>query len=230
MALALIPYIALIVGLDSLTPSPDWQHWLFIPTAAWLWLWSRRLEDDERLELWLCVAVSGALELILTELWGLYSYRYGFVPLYVFPGHGLLWLMARDAQRWLPALRREKTIAYAVSSLAVVWGLAGLILRPRAGLPPDVHGALYAPICLPLLLRSDRRLAYAATFMMTSGLELLGTALGTWHWSPRIPDLGFPAGDPPTLIAGGYFIFAFTARLLADAWASQGRPALEPGA
>ena len=39
---------------------------------------------------------------------------------------------------------------------------------------------------------------------MTTALELYGTSLGIWTWSPVLPVLMLPAGNPPTGIGAGY--------------------------
>ena len=51
---------------------------------------------------------------------------------------------------------------------------------------------------------------------MTTALELYGTSLGIWRWSPVLPALMLPAGNPPTGIGAGYAAMdALTRRIVA---------------
>ena len=51
---------------------------------------------------------------------------------------------------------------------------------------------------------------------MTTALELYGTGLGIWTWSPVLPVLMLPAGNPPTGIGAGYAAMdALTRRVVA---------------
>jgi hypothetical protein len=47
-------------------------------------------------------------------------------------------------------------------------------------------------------------------------LEIIGTAVGTWHWVPIDPVLGLPQGNPPSGVAAWY--------CLVDAVALAGAP------
>jgi hypothetical protein len=54
------------------------------------------------------------------------------------------------------------------------------------------------------------------SFVMTTALELYGTGLGIWRWSPVLPVLMLPAGNPPTGIGAGYAAMdALTRRIVA---------------
>ena len=48
-----------------------------------------------------------------------------------------------------------------------------------------------------------------------AGLELYGTAIGTWRWAGALPGLGIPDGNPPSGVASGYVWFDVMALLLA---------------
>jgi hypothetical protein len=48
-----------------------------------------------------------------------------------------------------------------------------------------------------------------------AGLELYGTAIGTWRWAAELPGLGIPDGNPPSGAASGYVWFDVMALLLA---------------
>lgn len=207
----LVAYTAAALAVDARLDGPAAR--LGLGAATWLLLlcWWWRLPGAARRETAACVAVSGAAELVLTQAWGLYSYRLGPVPLYVFAGHGLVQLFSVEvaSRPWIRA--RARRFAAVTLALATFWTLASLALRPAFGLSPDLHGALYLPVLAGLLLTSERRAAYAATFFFTSFIELVGTAAGDWHWAPQVPGLGLASADPPSAVAGGYCLFALVA-------------------
>ena len=56
----------------------------------------------------------------------------------------------------------------------------------------DVAGALGVPLLLVFLWRSRNRAIYAGVFLVVAALELYGTAIGTWRWSPTLPASASP--------------------------------------
>ena len=59
---------------------------------------------------------------------------------------------------------------------------------------------------------------YLAAFFITTWLELIGTAVGTWRWAVIDPVLSLPQGNPPSGVAAWY--------CLVDAVALGGAPIL----
>lgn len=47
-------------------------------------------------------------------------------------------------------------------------------------------------------------MVYLAAFFITTWLELIGTAAGTWKWAAIDPVLGLPQGNPPSGVAAWY--------------------------
>ena len=56
---------------------------------------------------------------------------------------------------------------------------------------------------------------------MTMALEFYGTGLGIWRWSPVLPGLLLPAGNPPTGIGAGYCAMDALTRRIVQAVKSQ---------
>jgi len=52
-------------------------------------------------------------------------------------------------------------------------------------------------------------------FLAVAGLELYGTAIGTWRWAAVVPGLDLPDGNPPCGAASGYVLFDIAAMALA---------------
>jgi hypothetical protein len=158
------------------------------------------------------VILATILECIGSLLWGAYTYRLGNLPLYVPAGHGLFYLSALRAAS-LPVLQRHgQAIVIVVTAAATAWMLYGLVARPL----PDLLGFVTWAIFVRFIVRGRYPLLYAVSFAMTTALELYGTGLGIWTWSPVLPALMLPAGNPPTGIGAGYAAMdALTRRIVA---------------
>lgn len=146
------------------------------------------------------VCVATVLEIIGSIVWGAYRYRLGNLPLFVPAGHGLFYLAAlRTAS--LPLLQRHaKRIIVAVTAAATLYMLWGLVRPPL----PDLLGLVTWAIFIRFIVRGRFPLLYAVSFVLTMALELYGTGWGIWRWSPVLPGLLLPAGNPPTGIGAGY--------------------------
>jgi hypothetical protein len=142
-------------------------------------------------------------------IWGVYHYRLHNLPMFIPPAHGLVYLTGLSLSA---ALRRHARALVVVAAVAATtWGLLGLTVLPRR----DVAGAVGVPLLLLFLWRSRNRAIYAGVFLVVGALELYGTAIGTWHWAPKLPGLGIPDGNPPSGVASGYVWFDVMALLVA---------------
>jgi len=156
------------------------------------------------------VALATAVEYTFSPLLEAYVYRIGTVPLFVPPGHGLVYLAALCLGRSALLTRRPRPAVAATVLIGAAWAGFGLVTAA------DVLGAFWFG-CLLCFLRWGRsRLLYVGAFVVVSYLELVGTALGTWAWAPVDPVLGvIGQGNPPSGAAGGYGWFDLYALLLA---------------
>jgi hypothetical protein len=162
-----------------------------------------RLDRAERGRVAALVAVASAGEVLGSLILGLYAYRHGGIPLFVPPGHGLVYLAGRRLSR---ADRPRLLVAVALG-FTVAWGAA----RVAAGAPPDAAGMLAAIGLAAVLVRSPQAALFAAMALVVDGLELYGTALGTWTWAATWPGLGLSIGNPPLGAALGYVGFDWVA-------------------
>jgi hypothetical protein len=142
-------------------------------------------------------------------LWGVYRYRLHNLPLFVPPAHGIVYLTGIALA--VAMQRHTRTLVAAAAIAATTWGLLGLTVLPRL----DVAGAIGVPILLLFLWRSRYRAIYAGVFLVVAGLELYGTAIGTWRWASQLPGLGVADGNPPSGVAAGYVWFDVMALLTA---------------
>ena len=176
----------------------------------WLWHETRLV----RAQTMVVVGIAAVVELVFSGWLGVYVYRLEHVPMYVFPGHGLVYLAALAFGR-LEVVRRHGSLAVrATVVVATAWALWGLLLSPRH----DVLGFFWY-LCLLAFLRWGRStLLYVGAFVVVSYLEILGTTWGVWTWQPYDTIAGLvPQGNPPSIAAGGYGWFDLYAVLLAPA-------------
>lgn len=158
------------------------------------------VDAEERRQIIACVVIATGLEILFSIVWGLYIYRFDNLPLYVPPGHGLVYLLALRLSA-LPLIARDRRrTAAAVSLVAGAWTVVALVAADR----PDHVGAALFPILLAFLWRSPRTHVFAGAFVATTVLELLGTRFGTWRWQDVVPYVGASQANPPSAIAAGY--------------------------
>jgi hypothetical protein len=198
-------YLPILLYVDTQIKTLTQQYALGLLTFAYLFVATRFSARTERRQVWLMVAIATCVELFLSLVWGLYQYRWGNVPLFVPPGHGFLYLFALRATRTPLMLDRGRTVKHLALACATLWAVGGLSVAPLFLGRVDVFGALFLPIFV-VLMRRPRALFYTATFFIAVELELVGTGFGNWAWATAAPVINLPAGNPPSVIAGGYCV------------------------
>ena len=192
-------YCLVALPLDSLSNA---GQQLLLSITAWVFLAVAlaRQTPAVRVQVITLVCVATVLEVVGSIVWGAYRYRLGNLPLFVPAGHGLFYLAAlRTAS--LPLLQRHaRRIVVAVTAGATLYMLWGLARPPL----PDLLGFVTWAVFIRFTVRGRFPLLYAVSFVLTLGLELYGTGWGIWRWSPVLPGLLLPAGNPPTGIGAGY--------------------------
>jgi hypothetical protein len=199
-------YTPLLLFADSRI-TDLWQQWLLgLLTFAALYIAAFKAPKEQRAQIWTCVIVATGFEIFGSLIWGLYRYRLQNVPLFVPPGHGLVYLFGLTAMQ-LPLVKQYgRRVAHVILAGAGVWAVAGLTLLPLVTGRFDLQGALCFPIFAWFVLRSPRWALFAAIFIATGELEIVGTTLGNWAWLPVAPWTHIPSGNPPSVIAGGYCV------------------------
>ena len=192
-----------------------------------------------RVQVAVVVVFATAVEYTFSPLLEVYVYRLENVPVFVPPGHGLVYLCALAMGRSATLRRHLRPAVVATIGLGgayAAWGLAG---PGRL----DVLGAFWFACLLGFLafppLHRSRGL-YVGAFVVVTYLEILGTWLGTWEWEPYDPTGLVAIGNPPSGAAGGYGWFDLAAVLAAPALLRRfarlrarhdrpGRPSGDPG-
>lgn len=182
---------------------------------AWIFLVALlRGENREiRMQVVIAVAFATAGEHFASIYMGGYTYRLENVPLYVPPGHGMVYLTAVALVRSGFFLQHARKIAaFVVISCGLwsAWGISGL---PEHG---DQVGALLYVVFLIYLFKGRSPMVYLAAFFITTWLELIGTAAGTWQWATLEPIFELTQGNPPSGVSAWY--------CLVDAVAISGAP------
>ena len=166
--------------------------WTWLLFGVLLWSSTSRI----RTELIACVLIAGTGEMVCALLWGAYEYRLGNVPLFVPPGHALLyWLGVQLAGACSPTWQKRLVKATLLGATALAVGLA-------------VPGLDRLSVALVALLgvcvwRGRDPALYAVMFWLALTMELYGTALGNWYWQPITPYIGLNTLNPP--FAAGVF-------------------------
>jgi len=185
-----------------------------LSAAVWLVLFYvlRRVADEERHALMICLAIATTGELILSLGWGLYTYRLGNIPLFVPPGHVLLVLLGLSLARVM-----AQAVAYAILGCAALYSLAAAVTGV------DTLGlALFLALVVSALAMPSQRPLYASTFVLSLALELYGTWLGNWNWARHVPATELVTTNPPAVAGAFYCILdaavASVSMLLARHW------------
>jgi hypothetical protein len=199
LVIAFTSFVAIALPLDR---SSTATQQFTLSLLAWAFLAVALLLQPTaiRVQVVVLVVLATLLECIGSLLWGAYTYRLDNLPLYVPAGHGLFYLSALRAASLPLLLRYARAIVIVVTGGATAWMLYGVLGRPL----PDLLGFVTWAIFVRFIVRGRNPLLYAVSFAMTTALELYGTGLGIWTWSPVLPVLMLPAGNPPTGIGAGY--------------------------
>jgi hypothetical protein len=144
-----------------------------------------------------CLVLATLGELFLSAIWGLYLYRQSVLPLFVPPGHVLLFLAGLELAQVLARQAWSRRLMSAVPFAAAV----GIGIQVQRGY--DVLSAGLFVIFLLCLIKGKERPLYSVMFALALGLELQGTWLGAWVWVPIVPFLEVSSHNPP--LAAGVF-------------------------
>lgn len=230
--IGLFIYAPILLIADSRVSSLWQQSALGVLTFGVLWLCTLRLPRSQRTQVFLCVVVATVFEIFASLIWGVYRYRWHNIPLYMPPGHGLVYLFGLTAGSTPVFQRHGRRLALILLALCAGWALSGLTILPPLTGRLDVQGALCLPVFAWFVLRSPRYALFAAIFALTTNVELVGTWAGDWRWLPVAPWDHVPSGNPPSAIAGGYCLIDGSVALVMAALTRVrlrfGQPAGEP--
>jgi hypothetical protein len=192
--------VAISLNLDATGSVAQQNNMGFI---AWTFLFGLLLGENKEVRMQVIVAVAFATlgEHFASIYMGGYTYRFGNVPAYVPPGHGMVYLTAVALARSGLFLSHARKIAAFVIVTCGAWSLWGISGYPEQG---DQVGALLFCVFLIYLFKGRSPMVYLAAFFITTWLELIGTAAGTWKWATIEPVFQLTQGNPPSGVAAWY--------------------------
>ena len=152
--------------------------------CAWIFLACLLSGENKEVRVQVAIAILFATigEHFASPYMGGYTYRFGNVPAYVPPGHGMVYLTAVALARSGLFLNYARTIATFVVIVCGIWSVWGISGYAAQG---DSVGALLYCIFLAYLFKGRSPMVYLAAFFITTWLELIGTDVGTWKWADR---------------------------------------------
>lgn len=171
--------------------------------CGWIFLLGLLLGENREIRMQVGIAVVFATigEHFASPFMGGYTYRFHNVPSYVPPGHGMVYLTAVALARSGFFLTYARAIAAFVVIVCGAWSVWGISGYADQG---DSVGALLFCVFLVYLFKGRSPMVYLAAFFITTWLELIGTAVGTWKWAAIDPVLSLPQGNPPSGVAAWY--------------------------
>ena len=192
--------VTLCLTLDGIGPQ---ALQLALALFGWLFLLAFLRKETVNVRMQVAVAVCFAVvgECFASLYMQGYVYRLGNLPAYVPAGHGLVYLTAVALGRSGLFQQHARRIAVGVivsCGAWAVWGLSPWTNRP------DIIGALLFVVFLGYLFKGRSPMVYLGAFFITTWLEIVGTAAGTWAWANIDPASGLPQGNPPSGVAAWY--------------------------
>jgi hypothetical protein len=190
---SIIIVIWLIVGLFIDQKLAWWgQSLTNLITWILLLIYLRTVNFAMQVSLILCLGYATAGEVFLSLVWGLYEYRWHNIPLFIPPGHALLFTLG--------LLSASKMPAWMVWFIPILF-TPYIIFVALTGV--DTLGGVLFVIFIVCLWLGQAKQLYATMFILSLLLEIYGTWLGNWTWSLEVPWLGLTSTNPP--VSAGTF-------------------------
>ena len=195
-----LTFITLTVSYDGLKGALSDQNGLAIMT--WIALFSMLWGETKavRMQVMLTLFFATLAEHFAALYMGCYSYRFNNLPMYVPPGHGVVYLTIIALARSGLFQRYARNIALFAVFAGGSWALWGAILAARE----DITGAILFAIFLIYLVKGRKPMIYLCAFFISTWLEIVGTLSGAWVWAEIDPIFGFTQANPPSGVAACY--------------------------
>ena len=152
-----------------------------------------KAERKERIEMLTVLAFATPMELFFSEVWLIYEYQRGMMPLFVPVGHWFLFDAGRRISQYLPV---EKAL------LSLVPFIPFVIYGVWTG--GDTSGLILLILVLVFTKWGPQPALYATMAWAALLMELWGTYLTNWTWANDVPWTGLTAWNPPLLVGAFY--------------------------
>ena len=154
-----------------------------------------KTDRKERIEMIAVLAFATPMELFFSEVWLIYEYQRGLMPLFVPVGHYFLFDLGRRVARQIP--ERSPMLLILLLVPFVIYG---------AFKGTDTSAVLLILLTLGFVQWGPEPRLYASMVWLALFMELWGTYLGNWTWAANVPWTGLTAWNPPLLV-GAFYCF-----------------------
>ncbi|MED5290798.1 MAG: hypothetical protein VX778_01090 [Candidatus Thermoplasmatota archaeon] len=154
-----------------------------------------KTDRKERIEMIAVLAFATPMELFFSEVWLIYEYQRGLMPLFVPVGHYFLFDLGRRVARQIPE-RSPMVLILLLVPLVVYGAVKGT----------DTSAVLLILLTLGFVQWGPEPRLYASMVWLALFMELWGTHLGNWTWAANVPWTGLTAWNPPLLV-GAFYCF-----------------------
>jgi hypothetical protein len=152
-----------------------------------------KAERKERIEMLTVLAFATPMELFFSEVWLIYEYQRGMMPLFVPVGHWFLFDAGRRISQYLPI---DKAMISLLPFIPfVIYGVW------TGG---DTSGLILLILVLAFTKWGPQPALYATMAWAALLMELWGTYLANWTWANEVPWTGLTAWNPPLLVGAFY--------------------------
>ena len=183
--------LTIAIGLYISAKYAEW------PVNVWciglfVWLF-KNAERKERIEMITVLAFATPMELFFSEVWLIYEYQRGLMPLFVPVGHWFLFDAGRRISAYLPVKKAMFSLLPFIPLVAYgVW---------TGG---DTSGVILLLLVLLFTKWGPQPALYATMAWAALLMELWGTYLANWTWASDVPWTGLTAWNPPLLVGAFY--------------------------
>ena len=154
-----------------------------------------KTDRKERIEMIAVLAFATPMELFFSEVWLIYEYQRGLMPLFVPVGHYFLFDLGRRVARQIPE-RSPMLLILLLVPLVIYGAVKGT----------DTSAVLLILLTLGFVQWGPEPRLYASMVWLALFMELWGTYLGNWEWAANVPWTGLTAWNPPLLV-GAFYCF-----------------------
>ena len=172
--------------------------------AEWpvnIWCWGvfayiyKSTNRKERIEMITVLAFATPMELFFSEVWNIYEYQRGLMPLFVPAGHYFLFDLGR-----IMANKMKQSLALPI--LIPFIPMVGYGVYDGS----DTSGLILLALVLVFTKYGPQPRLYASMAWAALAMEIVGTQLGNWTWANEVPWTGLTAWNPPLLV-GAFYCF-----------------------
>jgi hypothetical protein len=172
--------------------------------AEWpvnIWCWGvfayiyKTTNRKARIEMITVLAFATPMELFFSEVWNIYEYQRGLMPLFVPAGHYFLFDLGR-----IMAHKMKQSLALPI--LIPFIPMVGYGVYDGS----DTSGLILLILVLVFTRFGPQPRLYSSMAWAALAMEIVGTQLGNWTWANEVPWTGLTAWNPPLLV-GAFYCF-----------------------